>query len=278
MNDMIKRHGKVLIGIFVGVFLMSGVSYAVNSLSSESVSYTKKSGELTTVKQALDELISKSLTEIDSLKEKVDGYEKTVHYLADQVQIGDYVAYDAGNWDTTVDKQSAHGKFSGYTQGKSKNASISVCHPSSSTSLQGWRVLSKDEKQKTVTIVHAGQSECYFHGYGDGYNIESVNLLNERAKQYINSKYAASAHAMKYEEAQTIEQSSNLRNIGSRYWLGTVAGEWWVRSVFEDGGFNTNHSNLYGYRPVVVLKTGILTTGKGQDEFDQDAWQLVEMK
>ncbi len=260
----------------------NGITYGASQLTSDGVSYTKD-GKLTTVKSALDELINTSLTEIDSLKEKVDGYEKTVHYLADQVKVGDYVAYDAGTWDSSKVKPTKQGEFGGYTINTSKNSSVEWCWKESyKTTLNGWRVLSKDEKTKNVTIIHAGQPECYYHGNSDVNGEESIRLLNERANQYKNTMYAEKAHAMNYLEALAITSSesandNDLRKTGDYYWLATANGnELW--DVHHDSFMGDDYNFSWGFRPVIVLKSNILTTGKVRDEFNQEAWQLVEMK
>ncbi len=297
LKNWVKNNIKLIAVMVVGLFISTVTSYGANQLESSSVSYTKKDGQLTTVKSALDELINKSLSRIGELEEQVNDYEKGVHYLADVANVGEYVIYDAGNWNETKEKPTSDGQFGGYTINTSKNLS-STC--SGSMTLKGWRVLSKNEKTKTVTIVHAGIPECYYHGTDSN---DSVNKLNTRANNYKNS-YAQSAHGMTLQEALTItdnlaDTSNDLNKTGRFYWLASscsnsnnesydkcIDGDFGkysdtaLYSVYPSGLLDDNYINgafvhLGGFRPVVELKAKILTTGQGKDMFDQKAWTLV---
>ncbi len=248
----------------------NGITYGVTSIQSESVSYTKD-GKLTTVKNALDELITKS-SKVDDLEKKVTDYEKKVHYLADKVQIGEYVAYDAGTWGDATGRPTEQEQFGGNAAHTNKGASVEWCWMSNyKTTLQGWRVLSKDEKTKTVTIVHAGQPECYKHQTDQN---NSIDKLNNRANEYKNS-YAESAHAMTEEEARGIEQSNNLRTTGDCYWLANAYSSNNLVFVNMDGDIGHYNGRSYGFRPVIVLKSSVLTTGEGRDSFGNKAWILA---
>ncbi len=276
-----KKKFVFVFGLLIGVIIMGGASYALNEIQSSSVSYKKKDGTITTVKQALDDLINTSLSRIDELDEKVTDYEKGIHYLADVVKVGEYVAYDAGEWNETKEKPKSQGEFGGYTDGQSKNDSVEWCYSNShTTSLKGWRVLSKNETTKTVTIIHAGQPECYYHGTNP---TESITKLNDRAKnQYLNQIYAESAHAMNYGDAYAITgdggaTSETLRNTGSLYWLTNSGYPTGLYYVWYDGSIHSDETNSFGFRPVIELKAKILTTGQGSDKVGNNkAWQLVK--
>ncbi len=264
---LFKEKVWISIGLVIGVILMGGASYAVDNLSSESVSYIKKDGTITTVKNALDDLIS-----------------KVPLYLADVVKVGDYVDYDAGVWSQTTVIPTKNGDFGGYSKGQSKNDSVSVCNSDrGSTNLKGWRVLSKDEKTKTVTIVHAGQPECYYHAGSNAPDLNaSINNLNSQANQYVNS-YAKSAHAMTRDEAFI---DPNIRTIGSYYYLTSTMYRsdlqhdclLYITPTGTSAESNIVDIGSFGFRPVVVLKDKILTTGEGLDQFNQKAWLLVKPK
>ncbi len=367
---MFKENGRLIIGIFIGVILMGGVSYAVNSFTSESVSYTRN-GQTMNVKQALDDLIVKvdkksgnfnieltteqtvvkdktvdamtyktminsvidkmisamgstaKMAELTALKNAtsltwasenttiasvtnnttVKGVKvgttrvigttsngkqvivpvnvKSASYLAVQANVGDYVVYNAGKWDSSANNPTEYYAFGEYKQGQSKNASVEWCSDENNkTTLKGWRVLSKDTNSKTVTIIHAGQPECYRHNTYTYSNAgdESVARLNLRAKnQYLNATYAQSARSMTKADLDTITPESNtLRKTGEMYWLANAnSGYLWYVTTY--GTFVDGYSGTYsyGFRPVIVLKQGMLTTGKVKDEFNQDAWSLV---
>ena len=283
INKLLSQK-KFIVGSICGAVLATSITYGVSQLSSESVSYTKDNKTIT-VKQALDELINTSLTRIDDLEAKAKIYKYA--YLYDAVNVGDYVDYDAGNWTADVPIPSVVGEFGGYKANTSKNASVVCWEPRGTTDLKGWRVLKKVNNQ--VYLVHAGQPECHYHK--NGYNDTSIEALNKRANEYKN-EYAVSAHAMNYQEAYDIDKTeldvatnNDLRKTGAFYYLATPYqtedDKNWLYGVRQDGaityiGYATGLAT--GFRPVVVLKAGILTTGKGTDEFGQPAWKLVEMK
>ncbi len=253
----------------------NGITYGASQLTSDGVSYTKN-GETITVKKALDELITKS-SKVDELEEHTKLYKYA--YLADVAKEGDYVAYDTGTWSTSKEKPTENGNFGGYTKDQSKGESVSACSniaSHGSTTLKGWRVLKVEPSTKTVTIVHAGQPECYYH---DGLSSTSINNLDTRSSsEYLNQTYATSAHAMKREDAEIIDQNSTLRKTGATYWLANEVSSYGLLMGYSTGQISgDNRMVALGYRPVVVLKSKILTTGKGQDQVgNNDAWQLVK--
>ncbi len=274
MKRLFKQKYGVILGLLIGIVFMGGVSYAVDNLSSESVSYKKKDGNLTTVKQALDELITKS-SKVDELEEKVNDFKKLNTYLADYVSIGDYIDYDAGTWTDNAEKPTKQGNFGGHIQGQSKNTSV-ACFETTGPKLQGWRVLSVDKDNKIVTIIHAGQPECYYHG--DDPN-NSVIKLNEHVQNtYLNPLYASSARAMNKNDAESINKDNTLRNTETNYWLATVYDNTnnYLYNINVGGGVgrSSNDIRASGYRPIITLKTKLLVTGKGTDEFGNTAWKI----
>ncbi len=272
--NIVRKQYKIVVGIFIGVFIMGSVSYAVDNLSSESVSYTKD-GNVTTVKKALDDLIGKSLAQIDELKEKTKVYKYAK--LADVVEVGDYVAYDAGDWNSATDKPKIHGNFGGNAASTNKGMSV-ACRENLAPKLNGWRVLKKENDK--VYLVHAGVPECYYHGSGTS---DSQNKLNERAQStYVDNKYADSAHAMNHDEALKITGTTgftenDLRAIGTYYYLATAYDIYYMWGVESGGRMNLSSSDyLFGFRPVIVLKSDVLTTGRGTDQFNNpNAWNLA---
>ena len=272
----LKRQSKLIIGIFIGVILMGGVSYAVGSFTSESVSYTRN-GQTMNVKQALDDLIGKAV-KVDDLEEKAKVYKYA--YLADVVKEGDFVNYNAGTWDKTLGKPTEQGQFGGYKANTSKNTSV-ACYKDALSKYQGRRVLETNTSTKTVTIIHAGQPECYYHSIKeDSYPSESIRLLNERANQYKNS-YAISARSITKEDVEKLAGTNDLRQTNTLYWLANESNEYASdnRLLYLNPTGNTvilPHGELaFGIRPIIVLKSSVLTTGKGIDEFGQEAWILA---
>ncbi len=276
-----KKRFVFAFGLLIGVALMNGVSRGLDEYTSAGVSYTGKDGKTTTVKAALDDVINKSLVQIDDLKKQVSDLEKKVPYdLSEKAQVGDYVAYNAGTWSSSADIPAQVG-FGGYKSGQSKNSSVEWCSSENlKTTLKGWRVLKKQSGK--VYLVHAGQPECYYHGPKAS---DSIANLDARAKdQYLNSTYAEHAYAMTKAEFDAITPASNsLRTTGSEYWFATTYtgtdlgnGDSCLLYATSKGGSSYCYSyHPLGFRPVIVLKSGIQTTGKVHDEFGQDAWNLI---
>ena len=127
--------------------------------------------------------------------------------------------------------------------------------------------------------MHAGQPECY--AYGEQDQTSNITALNNLAQKYINNTYAEGAHAITYNEALAITgsvnaTSNNLRKTGTNYYLASPGGTVSLYSVNNDGGFyNGFYVRSIGFRPVVVLKSTIKTTGKTVDAVGQVAWSLV---
>ena len=176
--------------------------------------------------------------------------------LLDRVQVGDYVAYDAGE--------------------NRNNSVTSECYTDGGvTALKGWRVLKISDNK--VYLVHAGIPECY--SYANDTNA-ALNSLRSISNNYLNTAYAESAHNMTYDEAIGITGSENstdndLRRIGAKYWLSNAWSEHQLYDVHIDGSFSSTYMRSLGVRPVIVLKSGIKTAGKTTDAVGQEAWSLV---
>ncbi len=272
IKNLFKQKLGIAFGLLIGVVLMGGVSRGLDQYTSAGVSYTGKDGKLTTVKDALDNLIDKSLTQIDTLEKKVSELEKQKSnvYLAEVAKQGDYVAYDAGNWNGATGQPASQGGFGGNGTGNRGNSV--ACRESTAPSLKGWRVLKIESGQ--VYLVHASQPECYYHGYNPS---DSQTKLAARAQStYLNGTYAESAHAMNKEEVEAIDSSNDLRATGTQYWLSTIFGTYNIYYVFTDGSFRSLSGDSLGFRPVVVLKSTVLTTGKGSDGLGHsNAWLIT---
>ena len=203
-----------------------------------------------------------------------------VSLLSEKVKIGDYVAYDAGTWTSSASLPTSQGEFGGYTIGQNKANSVTErCNLlyNEIPMYKGWRVLKIENSQ--VYLVHAGYPECYYHA--EGKNNESVTDLNNRAtNEYLNSRYAESAHNMTYEEAYTItgnlDSTTNIiRKIGASYWLATAHNDNYLLRVCSEGSIGGDRNYSIGIRPVIVLKPNIKTTGKTNDKVGQVAWNLM---
>jgi len=186
--------------------------------------------------------------------------------LAKKVAVGDYVAYDAGNWKETTATPTVHGKFGGYTDGQSKNSSVK-CRNNDTTTNSGWRVLSvKDNK---VTIVHTGVPECYYYSSYQS-NASVAAALDARAAHYKNT-FAESARMLKETDISGLAQDHEFRKINSYYYLSTPSAEsYGMKFVATSGRITSGGENSQGLRPVITLRADVKTSGKANN-----AWVLT---
>lgn len=181
--------------------------------------------------------------------------------LSSQVKVGDYVAYNAGAWDSTVKIPTESGKFGGYTAGTNRMTGV-TCGLSGEKARSGWQVMSVSNGK--VVLIHSGTPECFYYNKATN-SSTALAKISERAAIYKNATYAESARIFTYSEAKTMKEESLI--TGTYYYLaGEAKGTdtlWAVRSAYYQGRTLTGRSNYaQGIRPVVVLKSNVRTTGK----------------
>lgn len=197
--------------------------------------------------------------------------------LSSVVKPGQYINYDAGVWTTTSTTEVKQDGFSwGYRSGQSKNNSGLKCFEldyakdSNNKVIEapsGWIVLSVTDGK--VVLVHAGVPECMYH---DGTTQANAFLpkLKSRANEYLNSNYAESASILSStspgingcEDGNTVDKTNyKFHLIGRHYFLATAKSGVSVCGVRPSGKVTGYSYRSYGVRPVVVLKSTILTTG-----------------
>lgn len=155
------------------------------------------------------------------------------NYLANVVQVGDFVNYDAGVWDKTVAKPTSGFSFGGYTAGTSRNNSVNC--DGERNLYNGWRVLEVNED--VVKLIHAGSSECYYHPDGVEHGCVSRYILTSDTyfkpswgictnpsiydghtphdwSEYLDSRYAASVSSLEWQrdDMYDIEESITYAN------------------------------------------------------------------
>lgn len=206
------------------------------------------------------------------------------NYLAKTAKVGEYVAYEPGNWSTTVSCNTSaaptgtcatEGYSFGYTKGKSKSTGVLCFYQdvkNKKTAISGWRVLSVSNDE--VTLVSAGTPECMYHSKNSS-GSEFINKMKERAKQY-SSKYSKSVTMLDCSKATgSSDCTSALKNesimkIGTHYFLASVKSGntiWGVSGLSNLSGYS---DKAFGLRPVVILKSTVLTTsgsGKQNDPY-----------
>lgn len=194
------------------------------------------------------------------------------YVLSEKVKVGDYVLYDAGKWDIDVEvpNRNVPYTFGGYKKDSSRNNGVN-CNYNEKVN-NGWRVFSIDEDK--VTLIHAGISMCYYHGYGSGTNDTSVNVLsnlNEEKKfdYFLDEKYSESVRTLTKEDIDKFTGSdssysrvrNDLINVGNPYWLASKNGSHYMWYVTEGGSVASDHVGTYGVRVMVTLKKNVKTTG-----------------
>ncbi len=105
------------------------------------------------------------------------------NYNEDAMHIGDYVDYDAGNWDTTVNAPTSANPFTfgGYTAGQSRNTNATG-GSAETGKYEGWRIWDVSEDESTVTLISAGCPELYYHQDGTNYAYNSEQILTGEKK------------------------------------------------------------------------------------------------
>lgn len=221
----------------------------------------------------------------DHVEQEGDSGDKTEEiYLVDKVEIGDYVAYDAGIWESTVDVPTTSAVIGGYTVSTNKGTSVNSYNGTNKAPTDGWRVLNKSGSGATgtVTLIHAGCPAQGYYGYTLDERIEMIAKLNDFANtNFVNSTYAMSARNAEYAEINSLDNAlGGLRNINSVYWLASEAveasGFYYIYMVDKDGSIDAKCDGFsLGIRPVVTLKSGVKTNGSKDTSFlGQTCWAL----
>lgn len=221
-----------------------------------------------------------------------------IHYLVDVVSVGDYVAYDAGTWSRTASVPSSNGNVGTYTAGENKGKSVPDGYYSgygpvgegNTSTLNGWRVFSKEGAgaEGTVTLISAGSPACIYYS---GLNESDVNVFINAYNSFCNSNFvnptfASSARGVIEDELIGLEESNTLRSIGSFYFTANGHGTgssgtvpyYFVGCFYPTGYYNQGFSinEKHGIRPVVTLKSGILTGDDLiSDYFGNMSWSIL---
>lgn len=195
---------------------------------------------------------------------------KNGRLLSSVAKPGQYVNYDAGVWTTTSTTEKKQDGFTwGYTSGQSKNNSGSKCFDQDYVNgiqpQNGWIVLSVNNGK--VVLVHAGVPECMYHDKSSASAF--ISKLNTRANEYLNRNYAESASVLSCNspgmngcQGTSVDKTNyKFHATGRHYYLATAKQDgmtmWGVRA---SGTLAGTTLRSYGVRPVVVLKSTVLTT------------------
>ncbi len=114
------------------------------------------------------------------------------NYKEDAMHIGDYVDYDAGEWEE--DKPAPTYKtpftFGGYTTGQSRNENATGYHTSGTygePKYSGWRIWDISEEGK-ITLISAGCPEVYYHINGTNRGYISEYILTGNVNNKANAE------------------------------------------------------------------------------------------
>lgn len=234
----------------------------------------------------------------------VDRYREA--FIADQVQIGDFVNYSVGNWtQEDIDQIGSYysgsaipttaNMFGGFEVGVSKDSSINPSTSENNTYQEGWRVLSKNE-DNTISIVHAGTPEIIYvprsvHNANAlqtvikllGNSIRKYTMYEDCSTNSVDTEYAieSSAHSITQAEALGITpQTSTVRAIGVRYiynYKTKVGSPYYLLQGIQQTGGDGSVAYAVGMRPVVTLKSNIKVTaqeGQTTHTTPETAWIL----
>lgn len=205
----------------------------------------------------------------------------TLYLLSEKVSVGDYVLYDAGNWESDKENPTRDVPFTfgGYQKDVSRNDGV-ACNDSDPEN-KGWRVFSVNEG--SITLIQAGISMCYYHGYGNATNDKSVSILrneDETVKhdEFLNPKYAEKVQILSKEDIDKFigEDTSfkrldnNLLKVGAPYWLASKYGSYYMWYATEGATIAVDHVGSYGVRVLVTLKKNVKTEGQN----NENAWKL----
>ncbi len=197
--------------------------------------------------------------------------------LNEKVHIGDYVEYNAGVWDKSVNvpnRQVAY-TFGGYTENASRNNSVNCGY--NDVTMSGWRVFKIEDN--SVILIQDGLSMCYYHGYGAGNTDRSLKILSGQDENfnfdyYLDNQFAESVKILSKEDIDSYYGSDtsykkitdDLIKVGNPYWLASKNNTYNMWYVTEGGTVASNQVGVYGVRMLIKLKNTVKTIGQNDDQ------------
>ena len=164
---MKNKNYKYIVGLIIGMFLVTGV-YGASSILASNVVYDSTNSSYSTgdIQGAIDDLAER----IDIVKPTSCPSNTYCESYKDTLALGDYVSYTP-----TVKSYSVDTSITGYTGNESQ-----VIYPSE---LNLWRVLNIND-DGTVELIseYVSSTDVYFQG-AKGY-LNFVGYLNDLAEQY----------------------------------------------------------------------------------------------
>ena len=189
--------------------------------------------------------------------------------LASKVAIGDYVAYDAGTWnENRPTEQKTDGYYWGMKNGQSRQKGVK-CDTNDTGTRNGWMVLNVSNGQ--VVLISAGTPECIYHDRTSPSTV--INSMQNEAKKYINTNYAAGSTILSCNlagfDCNRSSYSHTLFVTGTHYWIAQSSSNNTLNCVTPRGTKESYSLKSLGLRPVIILRADVKTTGK-----QNNAWVL----
>ncbi len=229
----------------------------------------------------------------DGSKEEDKNNDKTT-LLSEKVKVGDYVAYDAGTWDTTKAVGTDNG-FGGYIAGRNRGYTSYAYNLTYGQylNMNGWIVLKVEHE--SVYLIHAGIPEQFNFNITETCsgceNVYSSKLKSRAASLYLNKSVAESTFIPSADDLSIINSgpaalpgfsfvtstySASHSNGGSSSCPGQGY-MWYCSGTYSNDSLSTasTKSGTLGYRPGVILKSTVKSSGKVKDEFGHAAWNLI---
>lgn len=262
MGEQSENEGKIAEDVLIGILEKYGKLNGEGELKEQVLTTNEGNYEI-----KVSELFQGEI----GTAEKPEVPETPAQLLASQVQVGDFVNYDAGEWaETVVATTNYSGTFGGYTKGESKNKGIY----GGSQYTGGWQVLKVQDN--VVEIIHANCPARYFrqNSYSQS---TSVTHLNEFCKNhFLNNQFASDARSTEYTKDYSILSNSSMLNGLTYFWFATPGGNnlWAWCEVRATDTAGSNYSPWF-VRPVVVLRPEVKTNGKADNGHGQSGWVLI---
>ena len=189
--------------------------------------------------------------------------------LYTKVKVGDYVNYDAGNWNETRTEQKIDGYYWGMTSGASKQTGVK-CNKNDTGTRSGWMVYNVVGQE--VYLIHAGTPECIYHGRTSTANV--ISTMQSEAQKYVNSKYAHGSTIVNCNlsgfNCNANSFPDTLYKTGTHYWIAQPGDNYTLYSISPVGSKQPFSLISQGLRPIVILNSDVKTTGKN----NSGAWVL----
>lgn len=155
---------------------------------------------------------------------------KEIYYsLYDECKLGDFVKYDAGDWNESSEIKDGEGYSFEYNQGESRNKSVYE-----TTYTGGWRVLKRQENK--VYLVSAG-IPFKMRWYGNYKSPQTCfSAIKNECEKFVNNKYAEEGRSILLDEKDDLKNSNTL-TIGGEYWIVNPSKtDCWIDTITASGG------------------------------------------